>query len=132
MPEAEDAGVGGVIGQVRTLVTGAAGAGGFKGRAGRHARNGLLRYGDATVDRLRLRRLDTGETVSIKLDASPVPVDPTQRQLLGLVLQGSADAAPLRELGRLGQERVRRLLLSTEDGGVGEKWVVSCRYRGWP
>src|SRR3546814_6013742 len=88
--------------------SGAAGAGGFKGLAGRHARNGLLRYGDATVDRLRLRRLDTGETVSIKLDASPVPVDPTQRQLLGLVLQGSADAAQLRELGRLWQERVRR------------------------
>src|SRR3546814_13559282 len=41
---------------VLTLVTGAAGAGGFMGLAGRHARNGLLRYGDATVDRLRLRR----------------------------------------------------------------------------
>jgi len=115
MPEAEDAGVAGVIGQVLTLVTGAAGAGGFKGLGGRHARNGLLRYGDATVDRLRLRRLDTGQVAAVELDTSPVPVDPAQRPLLGLVLQGVADAAQRREFGRLWQERVRRLLLDHAD-----------------
>src|SRR3546814_12001230 len=97
MPEAEDAGVAGVIGQVLTLVTGAAGAGGFKGLAGRHARNGLLRYGDAPVDRLRLRRLDTGATVSLKLDDSPVPVDPPPRHVPGLVVEGCRDAAQQRE-----------------------------------
>lgn len=115
MPEAEDAGVAGVIGQVLTLVTGAAGAGGFKGLGERHARNGLLRYGDATVDHLRLRRLDTGQIVSVELDTSPVPVDPAQRQLLGLALQGGADVAQRREFGRLWQERVRRLLLDHAD-----------------
>ena len=101
MPETEDAGVAGVIGQVLTLVTGAAGAGGFKGLGGRHARNGLLRYGDATVDRVRLRRLDTGQIVSVGFDTAPVSVDPAQRQLLGLALQGGADVAQRQEFGRL-------------------------------
>lgn len=115
MPEAEDAGVAGVIGQVLTLVTGAAGAGGFKGLGGQHARNGLLRYADAGAGNLRLRRLDTGETVETIFDTSPVPAEPALRMLLPLVVQGSADAAQRRELGRLWQERVRRLLLDHAD-----------------
>ena len=112
---AEDAGVTGVIGQVLTLVTGAAGAGGFKGLGGRHARNDLLRYGDARSESLRLQRLDTREAVEVVLDMSSLPADPAQRALLPLVLQDAADPAQRREFGRLWQERVRRLLIDHAD-----------------
>jgi len=114
LPEAEDAGVAGVIGQVLTLVTGAAGPGGFKGLGGRHARNGLLRYGEA-VGALRLRRLDNGRCVEVALDTSAVPVDPDQRGLLGVVLQGKADAEQQRRFGAAWQTRVGRLLLDHAD-----------------
>ena len=115
VPGPEDAGVGGVIGQVLSLVTGAAGAGGFKGLAGRHARNGLLRYAEAGIGALRLRRLDTGATVEVELDTSVVPADPAQRLLLPQVVQGQADAAVLLRFGQLWQERVRRMLLEHAD-----------------
>lgn len=111
----EDAGVTGVIGQVLTLVTGAAGAGGFKGLGGRHARNDLLQYGDARNESLRLQRLDTREAVEVVLDMSSLPADPAQRALLPLVLQDGADPAQRRELGRLWQERVRKLLIDHAD-----------------
>ena len=115
LPEAETAGVAGVIGQVLTLVTGAAGAGGFKGLGGQYGRNGLLRYGDAQAAALRLRRRDTGATVEVELDTSPVPADPAQRLLLTRVVQGLADAEQQRRFGEVWQDRVRRLLLEHAD-----------------
>lgn len=111
----EDAGVTGVIGQMLTLVTGAAGVGGFKGLAGRHARNDLLRYGDAGTENLRMQRLDTQAVVEVTLDMSSVPVDPAQRGLLTLVLQDQADDAQRREFGRVWQERVRQVLVDHAD-----------------
>lgn len=115
LPETEDAGVAGVIGSVLTLVTGAAGSGGFKGLAGLHARNGLLRYGDAAASGIRMRRMDSGETVEVELDTSTVAVHPEQRQLIPLVLQGQATAAQQRRFGEVWQDRVRRLLLEHAD-----------------
>jgi len=115
LPQAEDAGVSGVVGLVLGLVTGAAGAGGFKGLGGRHARNGLLRYGEPGIAALRLRRLDSGQSVEVALDTSPVPVEPDQRELLTLVMQGRADAAQQRRFGDAWQARVRRMLLEHAD-----------------
>lgn len=129
LPQAEDAGVSGVIGQVLTLVTGAAGAAGFKGLGGRHARNGLLCYGDAGIGALRLRRLDSGQTVEVALDTSPVPVEPDQRNLFALVVQGQADAMQQRRFGEAWQARVRRLLLEHADDPavVQLRWVSPAR-----
>lgn len=111
----EDAGVTGVMGQVLTLVTGAAAANGFKGLAGRHVRNELLHYGRGDVRGIRMQRNDTGATVEVDLDTSPVPPDPRQRLLIQLVLTDQADAAQRREFGMLWQDRVRRLLLEHAD-----------------
>lgn len=115
LPEAEDDGVAGVIGQVLTLVTGAAGSGGFKGLGGAHARRNLLRYGDAGTAAMRMRRVGTGDAVEVELDASSVPPDPEQRPLLMQVMQGAADEAVRRRFGEAWQERVRRLLLEHAD-----------------
>jgi formylmethanofuran dehydrogenase subunit E len=115
LAETEDAGVAGVIGQVLSLVTGAAGAGGFKGLAGRHARNNLLRYGDAAADALQLRRRDTGATVAVELDTSAVPAEPGQREILGRILAGEDDPTLLGRFAEAWQDRVRRMLVGHAD-----------------
>lgn len=121
LPEAEDDGVAGVIGQVLTLVTGAAGAGGFKGLGGLHVRRNLLRYGDRSAGSLQMRRNDTGATVEVRFDASPVPADPGMRTLIPLALAGSPDATA--RFGPAWQDRVRRLLIDHADDPA----VVSVR-----
>lgn len=115
LDDAESAGVTGVIAQVLTLVTGAAGINGFKGLAGQHARNNLLHYSSDDVRGMRFRRDDTGRTVDVMLDTSPVAPDPAQRQLVPLIINGRADEAQRREFGRLWQDRVRRMLLEHAD-----------------
>lgn len=115
LPEAEDAGVTGVIGQVLTLVTGAAEANGFKGLGGQYARNALLHYATEGVAGMRLKRNDTGATVEVHLDTRTVPADPAQSALLGAIVYGEADDTQRREFGRLWQDRVRRLLLDHAD-----------------
>lgn len=115
LDDTEDAGVTGVIAQILTLLTGAAGVNGFKGLGGEHARNNLLHFGNGDVQGIRLRREDTGRSVDVKLDASVVPPDPGQRQLIPLIISGHADGAQRREFGRLWQERVRRMLLDHAD-----------------
>jgi hypothetical protein len=115
MPQREDEGVAGVIGQVLTLVTGAAADNGFKGLGGRHARNHLLHYAQGDVAGIRFTRADTGESIEIEIDASPVPADPMQRLLMQQVMTGQADATQRREFGRLWQDRVRRMLLVHAD-----------------
>ena len=102
-------------------MTGAAGAGGFKGLGGLHARKDLLRYGDASAGALRMRRMDTGETVEITFDASPVPADPEMRVMIPLALAGGMEAVA--RFGAAWQERVRRLLIEHADDPA----VVSVR-----
>lgn len=111
----EDAGVTGVIAQILTLVTGAAGASGFKGLAGQHARNNLLHFANGDVRGSRFRRDDTGRSVDVMLDTSPVPPDPAQRQLIPLIINGQANEAQRQEFGRLWQDRVCRMLLDHAD-----------------
>jgi hypothetical protein len=115
LPEHENAGVIGVIGQVLTLVTGAAADNGFKGLGGRFARNHLLQYAQDDVAGVRFTRIDTDESVEIEIDTTPVSADPMQRLLMQQVITGQADAAQRREFGRLWQDRVRRMLLVHAD-----------------
>ncbi len=111
LPDAEDEGVTGVIGQVLTLVTGAAAANGFHGLGGDHRRCGLLHYNATGVDGVRLRRDDTGDTVEVQYNPRIVPGAPEQMTLMGAVLHGTADADQARRFGTLWQDRVRRILL---------------------
>ncbi|HEX7369305.1 MAG TPA: hypothetical protein VF284_03365 [Rhodanobacteraceae bacterium] len=115
LPDAENAGVTGVIGQVLTLVTGAAADNGFKGLGGRHARSDLLHYARGNVAGTRFTRNDTGQSIEVEIDTSPVPADPMQRLLVQQILAGRADDLQRREFGRLWQDRVRRMLLVHAD-----------------
>lgn len=116
MPAPVDDGVTGVTAQVLTLLTGAAADNGFHGLGGQHVRSGLLDYAETPeAGPILFRRNDTGASVALALDLSSVPPDPAQRALMGLVLQGSADAAQRRAFGAAWQARVRRLLLEHAD-----------------
>lgn len=126
LPDAEDEGVTGVIGQVLTLVTGAAGANGFHGLGGNHVRQDLLRYSKPEAQGVRMRRKDTGETVDVLVDPSPVPGNPEMRQLIGKVVQGVASAEEGKRFGDLWQDRVARLLLNHAE----DPEVVSVRRVG--
>lgn len=115
LPEAEGAGVTGVIGQILTLITGAAAANGFHGLGGEHRRSGLLHYGCSDVHGMRLQRNDTGQIVEVQYNPRTVSADPEQMALAGLVLHGDADPAQQRRFGELWQDRVRRLLIEHAD-----------------
>lgn len=117
MPAPEDQGTTGVVAQVLTLVTGAAAENGFKGIGGRFGRNGLLGYsgGQNTIDAVMFQRLDNSTRVTVELDVTPVPAEPTLRELMMPAVQGQADAEQLAEFGRAWQARVQRLLLEHAD-----------------
>jgi hypothetical protein len=106
-----DSGVAGVIGSVAGLLTGAAGAGGFKGLGGRHSRRNLLQFGVAGNGVMACKRLDTNATVDCTLRLEMVPADPRLGSLLGAILNGTANAADIRQFGNLWQERVARILI---------------------
>ncbi|HET8554929.1 MAG TPA: hypothetical protein VFL78_08905 [Rhodanobacteraceae bacterium] len=124
LPEAEDEGVSGVIGQILTLITGAAAANGFHGIGGNHRRSGLLHYGCGDVTGMRLRRNDNGQMVEVQYNPRTVPSDSEQMTLMGLVLNGHADPAQRQRFAELWQDRVRRLLIEHADDPA----VVRVRY----
>ena len=109
--ESLDGGVAGVIGSVAGLLTGAAGAGGFKGLGGRHSRRNLLLFGVAGIGSVTFMRLDTDAAVDCTLRLETVPADPRLGNLLGAVLNGTANPDDTRQFGSLWQERVARILI---------------------
>lgn len=108
-------GVTGVIASVATLLTGATGVGGFKGLGGRFSRRDLLSFDAADVADIRFTRRDTGATVQVSLDLSPVPGDSRMGMLLPVLLSGSASKDEARLFGELWQDRVRRILIDFHD-----------------
>ncbi|HEX7339361.1 MAG TPA: FmdE family protein [Rhodanobacteraceae bacterium] len=119
MPDAEDAGVTGVMAQVITLLTGAAADNGFKGLGGRHARNNLLDYNEQSQTHdIIFRRRDTGAAVAAHLDLSSVPGDPRQSVLIGSILRGQPTTEERQLFAQLWQDRVRRLLERADDPEV--------------
>lgn len=111
----QGSGVTGVIASVVTLLTGAAGIGGFKGLGGRFSRRDLLSFDVAGVEDIRFTRRDTGASVQVSLDLSPVPGDSRMGMLLPLLLSGSATTEEKLLFGELWQDRVRRILIDFHD-----------------
>ena len=116
MPAPAHHGTTGVVAQVLTLLTGAAAENGFQGLGGRYARDGLLSFaGRHESDVIGFRRLDSGESVSVELDTTPVPGDPQMRSLLTAIVQDSASDEQKQDFARIWQDRVRRMLLDFAD-----------------
>jgi len=114
MKESEVEGVTGVICNVLSFIVGASGAGGFKGLNGNFSRDNLVSYEVAMKGSVTLTRLDTNESVSLQYDASMIPANSQMKPLMGKMLQGTASAEEKITFGTLWQERVEKILLSTE------------------
>lgn len=113
-PQSE--GVTGVIASVFGLLTGAAGEGGFKGLAGRYGRRNLLAFGvEGLAGDIRLTRLDSGASVTARLDLSPVPAPAGLAEAMQESLSAPSDVEAAKRFGQLWQQRVQYLLLDYFD-----------------
>ena len=116
MPAPEKEGTTGVVAQVLTLLTGAAADNGFHGIQGRFKRRGLLSFAHCREgEAIAFKRIDTGASVAVSLDVSPVPGDLAQGARLAAILQDTADDSQRAAFASAWQERVRRLLLEFAD-----------------
>jgi hypothetical protein len=97
---------GGVIG----YLTGAAGEAGFGGLFGRHRRRDLLSFDPSLAGWSRFTRLDTGDAVKVRFDASAVPDPPGLSDALLLVARGEAGTQDQARFGRLWQQKVAAIL----------------------
>lgn len=114
MREGEAEGVTGVICNVISFIAGANGASGFKGIGGNFSRDNLVSYNVPMDGEVKLTRLDTDESVILSYDPSMVPADAMMQPLMGKSLQGLASEGEKKQFGKLWQERVEKILLSTE------------------
>lgn len=116
MPAPESEGTTGVVAQVLTLLTGAASVNGFHGIQGQFKRRGLLSFADQREgEAITFKRRDTGASVAVTLDVSPVPGDPAQGARMAAILQNTADDSQRTAFADAWQDRVRRLLLEFAD-----------------
>ncbi len=107
LAQEEDEGVAGVIASIATLILGASGKGGFKGLKGHFARNDLLHFGGSIGAQIAFTHNETGKTVALNYDPSPVAVSSKQQEFMGKIMSQSATEVEVEEFGRLWQERVR-------------------------
>ncbi len=114
MSNGEEDGVTGVICNVISFIVGAAGTGGFKGLNGKMSRNNLVSYNIPMDGEVKLSRIDTGDSVTLSYNPSMIGADPMMQPLMGKAMQGLASEAEKKEFGRLWQNRVENILLSTE------------------
>ena len=114
LKNAETEGVTGVVGNVIAFIVGAGGAGGFKGIQGKFARNNLVAYEVPMAGEVKLTRMDTQESVTLSYDPSSVLPDSMMQPLMGKSMQGLASSEEQKAFGKLWQERVEKILLSTE------------------
>jgi len=114
MHAAESEGVTGVIGNVIAFILGASGVGGFKGIQGKFARNNLLAYNIPMQGEVKLTRIDTNTSVTLSYNPSAILPDAMMQPLMGKSLQGLASKEEQKQFGKLWQERVKNILLSTD------------------
>jgi hypothetical protein len=103
----------GPLTQVITLLTGAAAENGFQGLGGHHVRQGLLRFERAEAPgptRLTFERVDTGASVTLVYDPSPIPADAAMGADLQATLSGAGDDATRERFRRAWRARVEAIL----------------------
>ncbi len=114
MRDSETNGVTGVICNVISFIVGAGSAGGFKGLNGNMARNNLVNYDVPMDGEVKLTRIDIDKSITLSYDSSMVPADATMQPLMGKCMKGIATSEEQKKFGNLWQERVEKILLSTE------------------
>ena len=111
LPASVDEGVTGVVANVLSFITGATERSGFHGLAGQFDRRNLLHFSQPVAHALALTRVDTGEKVSVRYDASGVSADAAMRPLMSRVLSGQGTQQEAEAFGALWQARGRAILI---------------------
>jgi len=114
MKESENEGVTGVTCNIISFIAGANGASGFKGIQGNFSRNNLVSYDAPLSAEVKLTRLDTMQSVTLSYDPSSIKADEKMMPLMGKNLKGLASQEEKKMFHTLWQERVEKILLSTE------------------
>ncbi|PSJ80044.1 FmdE family protein [Neisseria iguanae] len=112
-----DEGTTGVTAAVVQLLTGAAPETGFGGIGpqSRFARRNLLQFGADINGTLSLRRKDTDQTVSVRLNGHLSPFAEEMRALMPKAVSGTATPEERRRFGELWQARVKAFLIDLAD-----------------
>jgi hypothetical protein len=103
--------------QVITLITGAAAEAGFKGLGNRFTRKGLLSFDKENFEfnTFIFARVDTGKAVKIIYNPQAVAEDPRLAGIMPTVLSGEATEDEEELFKSLWQDKIRKILLETED-----------------
>ena len=110
MQQSQSEGVCGVIANVFSYITGATEESGFHGIAGQFDRRHLLSFNNNIGATAQLRRKDTGHSVRVSFDHSPIPSNPKVGELMPLMLSGQASEEQQQEFRHLWQSRVEAIL----------------------
>lgn len=108
--EASHRGVTGVIAQVLSHITGATQTTGFKGLGGSFVRHGLMHFDVPMQGLLRLKRIDTEQTIELSYDPSSIPTHPLLQTLMPRLLKNEASTEEKKTFGTLWQERVETIM----------------------
>ena len=115
MKENIEEGVTGVVCNVISFILGAGDISGFKGIQGNFPRDNLVFFAADIPTEVKLTRLDTGESVNLSYNPSTIKPNENMMPLMGKCLKGLASAEEQETFGKLWQERVEKILLSTDN-----------------
>jgi len=107
--ESLEDGVAGVIGNVISHITGATDKSGFKGLQGQFARHSLMHFNAHINSSARFTRVDSGKSVDVTYNPSPINPNPKMMQLMQKLGSGQATEDEVKEFGTLWQDRVKRI-----------------------
>jgi len=108
-------GVTGVVANVISFIVGASDVSGFKGIQGNFSRDNLVFFETDIPTEVKLTRLDTDESVNLSYNPSNIKPNENMMPLLGKCLKGLASPEEQAIFKKLWQERVEKILLSTDN-----------------
>jgi len=109
-----ESGVTGVVANVITHITGATQVSGFKGINGNFNRTNLMQFDENISVDIKMTRVDTNESVSLRYDASPIAIDPRQKKLMMQILQNSATENEKALFKEIWQQRVEKIFQNVD------------------
>jgi len=115
MKENIEEGVTGVVCNVISFILGANDVSGFKGIQGNFSRDNLVFFGIDIPTEVKLTRLDTKESVNLSYNPSSIKPNENMMPLMGKCLKHLASEEEKETFKKLWQERVEKILLSTDN-----------------
>ena len=108
-------GITGVVANVISFIVDASDVSGFKGIQGNFSRDNLVFFNADIPTEVKLTRLDTKKSVNLSYNPSSIKPNENMMPLLGKCLKGLASSEEQETFKKLWQERVEKILLSTDN-----------------